>query len=176
MCRVPLRSGAILLGAWGLLAPAAAAQPVDVPYVPTPPAVVTAMLQAAHVTPADVVYDLGSGDGRIVIAAAKEFGARGVGIERNPALVAEARRNAERAGVADRVAFIEADFFTVDLSHATVVTLYLLPTVNLKVRDKLRTELARGTRVVSHAYAMGDWLPDLETEVDGRKIFTWIIR
>ena len=151
------------------------AQPVDVPFVPTPPAVVTAMLRIARVGPSDVVYDLGSGDGRIVIAAAREFGARGVGIERNPALVKEAREAAERAGVAARVRFIEQDFFEADLREATVVTLYLLPTVNLKVRDKLRSELRRGTRVVSHYYAMGDWLPDFETEVDGRKIFYWVI-
>ena len=152
------------------------AQPVDVPFVPTPPAVVTAMLRIARAGPDDVVYDLGSGDGRIVIAAAREFGARGVGIERNPALVKQARDAAERAGVAARVRFVEQDFFEADLREATVVTLYLLPTVNLKVRDKLRSELRAGTRVVSHVYAMGDWLPDFETEVDGRKIFYWVIR
>lgn len=151
------------------------AQPVDVPYVPTPSAVVSAMLTIAGVLPSDVVYDLGSGDGRIVIAAAREFGARGVGIERNPTLVAEARRNAIAAGVADRVRFVEQDFFDADLREASVVTLYLLPTVNLKIRDKLRTELRPGARVVSHYYAMGDWLPDFETEVDGRKIFYWVI-
>ena len=154
---------------------AASAQPVDVPFVPTPPAVVTAMLTIAGVGPDDVVYDLGSGDGRIVIAAGKEFGARGVGIERNAGLVKEAREAAERAGVAGRVRFVEQDFFQADLREATVVTLYLLPTVNLKVRDKLRSELRRGTRVVSHYYAMGDWLPDFETEADGRKIFYWVI-
>jgi len=152
------------------------AQPVDVPFVPTPPSVVTAMLTVARVGPDDVVYDLGSGDGRIVIAAAREFGARGVGVERNPALVKEAREAAERAGVAARVRFIEQDFFQADLREATVVTLYLLPTVNLKIRDKLRSELRAGARVVSHYYAMGDWLPDFETEVDGRKIFYWVVR
>jgi SAM-dependent methyltransferase len=159
---------------FGLAAPAAG-QPVDVPFVPTPPAVVSAMLTIARVGPSDVVYDLGSGDGRIVIAAAKEFGARGVGIERNPTLIAQARQAAERAGVAARVRFVEQDFFAADLREATVVTLYLLPTVNLKIRDKLRSELRPGTRVVSHYYAMGDWLPDFETEVDGRKIFYWVI-
>jgi SAM-dependent methyltransferase len=152
------------------------AQPVDAPYVPTPPAVVRAMLRIAKVGPSDVVYDLGSGDGRIVIAAARDFGARGVGIERNPLLIREAREHAAAAGVAGRVRFLEQDFFTVDLREATVVTLYLLPTVNLKVRDKLRAELRRGTRVVSHAYAMGDWQPDFESEIDGRKIFYWIVR
>ena len=153
----------------------AIAQPVDVPFVPTPPAVVTAMLKVARVGPDDVVYDLGSGDGRIVIAAAKQFGARAVGIERNPALVKAARAAAERAGVAARVRFVEQDFFQADLREATVVTLYLLPTVNLKIRDKLRSELRHGARVVSHYYAMGDWLPDFETEVEGRKIFYWVI-
>jgi len=152
------------------------AQPVDVPYVPTPPAVVATMLRVARVTPADIVYDLGSGDGRIVIAAARDFGARGVGIERNPRLVAEARAAASAAGVADRVRFVEQDFFKADLRGATVVTLYLLPTVNQAIRDKLRRELRPGTRVVSHAYAMGDWLPEFETEVEGRKVFSWIVR
>jgi len=154
----------------------AEAQPVDAPFVPTPPAVVHAMLRIARVGPSDVVYDLGSGDGRIVIAAARDFGARGVGIERNPLLIREAREHATAAGVADRVRFIEQDFFTVDVREATVVTLYLLPTVNLKVRDKLRAELRPGARVVSHAYAMGDWEPDFESEVDGRKIFYWVVR
>jgi SAM-dependent methyltransferase len=152
------------------------AQPVDVPFVPTPRAVVSAMLALAGVGPSDVVYDLGSGDGRIVIAAVKEFGARGVGIERNGTLIEEARDAAARAGVGGHVRFVEQDFFEVDLRRATVVTLYLLPNVNLKIRDKLRTELRPGARVVSHAYAMGDWLPDLETEVEGRKIFCWLIR
>jgi len=173
MSRMPRLASLLLLLATS--APAIA-QPVDVPFVPTPSGVVTAMLRVARVGPNDVVYDLGSGDGRIVIAAAKEFGARGVGIERNPTLVKEARTAAERAGVAARVRFVEQDFFEADLREATVVTLYLLPTVNLKIRDKLRTELRRGTRVVSHYYAMGDWLPDFETEVDGRKIFYWVIR
>jgi SAM-dependent methyltransferase len=154
----------------------ASAQPVDVPYVPTPPAIVTAMLTIARVGPSDVVYDLGSGDGRIVIAAAKAFGARGVGIECNPALIAEARAAADRVGVGDRVRFVEQDFFTANIRKASVVTLYLLPAVNLRIRGKLRSELRPGTRVVSHCYAMGDWLPDFETEVDGRKIFYWVIR
>lgn len=173
MGRMPRLTPALLLLA---LPTPCLAQPVDVPYVPTPPSIVTAMLKIARVGPNDVVYDLGSGDGRIVIAAAKQFGARGVGIERNPALVKEARAAAERAGVSGLVRFVEQDFFEADLRGATVVTLYLLPTVNLKVRDKLRSELRRGARVVSHYYAMGDWLPDFETEVDGRKIFYWAIR
>lgn len=160
-----------------LVSPAgASAQPVDAPYVPTPPAIVRAMLTIAHAGPDDVVYDLGSGDGRIVIAAAREFGARGVGIERNPLLIKEAREAAGRAGVGARVRFVEQDLFAADLREATVVTLYLLPTVNLKLRDKLRAELRRGARVVSHSYAMGDWLPDFETEVDGRQIFYWVIK
>ena len=118
----------------------------DVVYVPTPPEVVTKMLEIAGVTKDDVVYDLGSGDGRVVIAAAKEFGARGVGVEISPKLVAEARKNAEAAGVADRVRFVEQDLFEADIREATVVALYLLPALNIKLRPKLLRELKPGVR------------------------------
>ena len=132
---------------------------LDVPYVPTPEAVVEAMLSMAKVTKDDVLYDLGSGDGRIPITAAAKFGTRGVGIDLNPVRVAEAKDNAKQAGVADKVKFIEGDIFEADFSEATVVTLYLLPGVNLKLRPTIQA-MKPGTRVVSHNYDMGDWKPE----------------
>jgi predicted RNA methylase len=147
----------------------------DVIFVATPAVVVRAMLEVAKVTPDDLVLDLGSGDGRIVIAAATEFGARGVGIEIDAALIEEARDNARNAGVADRVRFLQKDLFQADISEATVVTLYLLPPLNLKLRPKLLTDLKPGTRVVSHAFHMGDWAPERELNVDGRKVYLWVI-
>lgn len=153
------------------------AQPrdLDVPYVPTPPAVVDEMLRIANVTGNDVLYDLGSGDGRIVIAAAQEFGTRGVGIDLDPQRVEEANQNAQAAGVSDRVQFRQQDLFQTDLSDATVVTLYLLPEVNLKLRPKLLDELEPGTRIVSHAFNMGDWQPEQVVEVEGRTIYFWTV-
>ena len=133
------------------------------------------MLKLAGVTSRDTVYDLGSGDGRIVIAAAKEFGARGVGIEINPERVEEARSNAKKAGVEERVKFETADLFDADLRGATVVTLYLLPDLNLRLRPKLLKELKPGARVVSHAFGMGDWPPEKEELVEGSRIFLWRI-
>jgi len=147
----------------------------DVPYVPTSMPVVDRMLELAEVTVDDVVYDLGSGDGRIVIRAATEYGARGVGIEIDEALVQEARQKADSAGVADRVAFRQGDLFEADISEATVVTLYLLPSINLRVRAKLFEELAPGTRVVSHDFAMGEWQHDERVEVDGATVYLWAI-
>lgn len=156
------------------LAPRGAAQDVasDVPYVPTPPAVVEAMLRVAGVGPEDVVFDLGSGDGRIVIAAARDFGARGTGVDIDAGLVERARENARLAGVDDRVGFVRQDLFATDLREATVVTLYLLPMVNLRLRPKL-LELPPGTRVVSHAFDMDSWTPDEEMEVEGRRVMFW---
>jgi len=139
----------------------------DVPYVPTVKSVVRKMLETADVTADDVVYDLGSGDGRIPIMAAKEFGARGVGIEIDSALVAKARQKAKAAGVADKVEFRQKDFFNVDLSDATVVTLYLWPEINIKLRPKLLKELDPGDRIVSHDFRMGEWDP--ERTVDAGK-------
>lgn len=147
----------------------------DVPYVPTGYASVDAMLRLAKVTSEDVVYDLGSGDGRIVIAAARDYGARGVGIDIDPALVEEARENAENEGVSDRVAFIEGDLFEADLREATVVTLYLLPEVNRRLRPKLFRELRPGTPVVSHAFMMGEWAPDEFQEVEDDRLYLWIM-
>jgi cyclopropane fatty-acyl-phospholipid synthase-like methyltransferase len=121
------------------------------------------------------VYDLGSGDGRIVIAAAENYGARGVGIEIDPKLVAEAKQSAERAGVANRVTFIEGDMFEADVSEATVVTLYLLEQINEKLRPKLTRELRPGSRIVSHVFRMGDWRPDEQVVVAGRNVLLWRI-
>ncbi|WP_352431648.1 methyltransferase domain-containing protein [Pyrinomonas sp.] len=149
--------------------------PLDVPYVPTPPEVVDEMLRMAAVTKDDVVYDLGCGDGRIVIAAAKKYGARGVGVDIDPQRIKEAHENARKEGVADRVKFIQQDLFQTDLSEATVVTLYLLPDINLKLRPKLWRELRSGARVVSHAFTMGDWEPERTANVDGRMVYFWTI-
>lgn len=147
----------------------------DVIFVPTPTEVVEAMLKAAKVTKNDVVYDLGCGDGRIVITAAKEYGARGIGIDIDPQRISEARANAEKAGVTDRVKFLEQDLFETDFHEATVVTLYLLPSLNVKLRPKLLKELKPGTRIVSHAFDMGDWKPEQEIDVDGRTVYLWTV-
>jgi SAM-dependent methyltransferase len=147
----------------------------DIHFVPTPEEVVDAMLDLARVTPNDVVYDLGSGDGRIIIAAARRFGARGVGIDLDPRLVAEARENAERAGVADRVTFIEGDLFEANIADATVVTLYLLTSINERLRPKLTRELPAGARIVSHQFNMGDWTPEQQVFVAGRPLYLWTI-
>ncbi|PSN81473.1 hypothetical protein C8B47_00850 [filamentous cyanobacterium CCP4] len=145
----------------------------DVVYIPTPPAVVDEMLRLADVQSDDMIYDLGSGDGRIVIAAAEEYGARGVGIDIDPERVQQARQNAEQANVADRVEFRQADLFESDFSEATVVTLYLLPDLNLRLRPQLLTQLEPGTRIVSHAFDMGEWVPEQVSEVEGQTIYYW---
>lgn len=151
----------------------------DAPFVPTPDHVVHAMLRLAAVGKDDVVYDLGSGDGRIVIAAARDFGARGVGIEIDPRLVFQSLRSAERAGVGERVRFIHQDLFETELGPATVVTLYLSRELNARLRPKLLRELRPGTRVVSHEHDMGDWRPAQQAriEVDGseRTLYLWVI-
>lgn len=148
----------------------------DVFYVPTPQEVVDAMLQLARVTPNDVVYDLGSGDGRIPITAAQKYGARGVGIDIDPVRIQEARENAKLANVTDKVTFLNQDLFESNISDATVVTLYLLPSLNEKLMPKLKKELKPGTRVVSHAFSMGTWEPDEKREIGGRTIYLWRIR
>jgi SAM-dependent methyltransferase len=149
---------------------------LDVPYVPTPQDVVDRMLAVAKVGKNDVVYDLGCGDGRIVVTAAKQFGARGVGIDINPERIAEARANAKKAGVAQRVDLRVANLFETDLSPASVVTLYLLPNINLKLRPQLWKQLRPGTRVVSHAFDMGaDWPPEQTVDASGRTIYLWTI-
>ncbi|MBG1257692.1 class I SAM-dependent methyltransferase [Nostoc commune] len=147
----------------------------DVPYVPTPQPVVDAMLKVAKVGKNDVLYDLGSGDGRIVNTAAQKFGTRGIGIDINPERIQEANDNAQKAGVTDRVKFVQQDLFTTDFSEATVVTLYLLPEVNAKLRPKLLSELKPGTRIVSHAFDMGDWKPEQTLNVEGKTIYYWVV-
>lgn len=147
----------------------------DVRFDPTPTPVVRAMLVLAGVGPDDVVYDLGSGDGRIVIMAAREFGARGVGIEIDPALVARAHASARDAGVADRVEFRVGDMYVADVRPATVVTLFLHPEPNLKLRPRLRSDLPPGARIVSYIWHMGDWQPDAVRRINTRRIFLWRI-
>ncbi|MBE9010793.1 class I SAM-dependent methyltransferase, partial [Pseudanabaenaceae cyanobacterium LEGE 13415] len=146
------------------------------PYVPTHEAVVNRMLQIANVNSNDVVYDLGSGDGRIPIAAVRQFNAkRAVGVDINPVRVQEAKQNAQQANVTDRVEFRQEDLFKTDFRNATVVTLYLLPDVNLRLRPRLLSELRPGTRIVSHAFDMGDWKPERVENVDGRTIYYWTV-
>jgi SAM-dependent methyltransferase len=138
---------------------------IDVPFVVTPDHVTRAMLELAEVKPGDFVIDLGSGDGRIVIVAAKQFGARGLGVEIVPELVEKSRENAKKAGVADRVEFRLQDLFATDLSQASVITMYLLPDVNLLLKPRL-LKLEPGTRIVSHDWDMGDWKPDRVVVID----------
>ena len=158
-----------------MLAQSAAVKP-DVVYIPTPQPVVEAMLALAQVKPGDVVYDLGSGDGRVVITAAKKFGAEGVGIEIDPALVRQATANAAAAGVANRVRFVNQNLFEADLSKATVVTLYLLQSLNEQLRPKLVRELKPGARVVSHVFNMGpEWPAERIETIDRSRIFLWSI-
>jgi SAM-dependent methyltransferase len=148
----------------------------DVQFVPTRQAIVDAMLRLANVGPADVVYDLGSGDGRIVIIAAEKFGARGVGIEMVPRLVEMSRELAREGEVEDRVTFIEGDLFTADISEATVVTLYLSPSINRRLLPKLRAELRPGTRIVSRQFRFGSWVPDVTIRADdGTDLFLWTV-
>jgi predicted RNA methylase len=149
----------------------------DVIYVPTPQEVVDAMLKLANVTSKDVVYDLGSGDGRIPITAAKTYGARAVGIDIDPQRIKEATENLKTAGVGDKVKFMNADLFETNLSEATVVTLYLLPSLNIKLMPKLQKELRSGTRIVSHSFDMGtEWPPEKTEEINGRRIYYWTIK
>jgi hypothetical protein len=159
LCRALAASLSALfaIGAW--------AEELSVPYVPTPQEVVERMLQMAKVGPGDYVIDLGSGDGRIVVTAARKHGARGFGVDLNPARIIEANENARNAGVADKVAFYQRDLFETDLSQATVITMYLLPRVNLELRPKL-LELKPGTRIVSHDFSMNDWTPDVKVTMD----------
>ena len=148
---------------------------LDVPYVQTPPKVVTAMLHMAHVGANDVVVDLGCGDGRIVVAAAREFGARGVGYDIDPDRISEARRNAAQAGVAARAQFVQKNLFDVSISEATVVTVFLLPSVLEKLRPHLLGDLAPGTRIVSHSFPIRNWKPDQKLEVEGRTLYLYTV-
>jgi SAM-dependent methyltransferase len=171
--------GLLAAAVLGLSAVGAAAQTeppaLDVPYVPTPQPVVDAMLRLAKVKRGDVLYDLGSGDGRIVITAAKRYGVRGTGIDIDPQRIREANANARKAGVAGRVRFVNEDLFQIDFSDATVVTLYLLPRLNLQLRPRLINELQPGTRIVSHGFDMGDWTPDRVVQVGSSTIYLWTV-
>jgi precorrin-6B methylase 2 len=166
--------GALVVPSSAQQAPAQLRSP-DVIFVPTPQEVVDAMLKLANVTKNDVVYDLGSGDGRIPITAARTYGARGVGIDIDPQRIKEATENLKTSGMGDRVRFLNQDLFTTNISEATVVTLYLLPSLNLKVLPKLNAELKPGTRVVSHAFDMGDIKPQQTQNVNGRTIYLWTV-
>jgi precorrin-6B methylase 2 len=160
----------------GLGGAAAQTPSLDVPFVPTPQSVVDRMLELANVKKGDKLYDLGSGDGRIVITAARQYGARGVGIDLDPVRIREARDNAHKAGVDKQVTFIAGDLFKADLSDADVVTLYLLTSVNRDLRPQLWQQLKVGTRVVSHAFDMGsEWPPERTESVDGRTIYFWTV-
>ena len=148
----------------------------DIHWVPTPPAVVDAMLKLADVKPTDVVYDLGCGDGRMVIAAAKQYGTRGVGVDLDPARIREARANAKAQGVDQLVTFRVGDMFETDLREATVVMLYLLPELNRRLKPKLFAELPPGARVVSHDFDMGkDWPPDRSVNLGADGIYMWVM-
>jgi cyclopropane fatty-acyl-phospholipid synthase-like methyltransferase len=148
----------------------------DVIFVPTPQNVVNAMLKLANVQKGDIVYDLGCGDGRLVVTAVKDFGARrAVGIDINPERIKESQETAKTAGVTDRVTFRNEDLFEADIKEATVVTLYLLQSLNEKLRPKLWKDLKPGTRIVSHTFSMGDWKPEKEVDVEGRTIYFWTV-
>lgn len=152
-----------------------AAVSLDVPYVPTPPEVVKRMLEVTKVGPEDFVIDLGSGDGRIAIAAVKDFKAKGaMGVDLNPERIAEANANAKEAGVSDKVEFREANLFHTDFSAASVLTMYLLPDVNVSLREKI-LQMKPGTRVVSHAFDMDEWEADHYERVDGRSVYMWVV-
>jgi SAM-dependent methyltransferase len=176
-----LLSALLLLcaGATATAAEEAATRPkrkLDVWYVATPPEIVDRMLDVAKVRTGDVVYDLGCGDGRMVIAAAKKFGTRGVGVDLDPARIREARANAKQAGVEGLVTFKVADLFETDIREATVVMLYLLPNLNQRLRPKLFAELRPGARVVSHDWDMGrDWPPDRSVKLGGDAIYLWVM-
>jgi SAM-dependent methyltransferase len=148
---------------------------INTPYVQTPQEVVSAMLELAHVTSGDTLYDLGCGDGRIAITAARDFGAHAVGIDINPDRVRESMENASKAGVTALVEFVQKDFFDADLSRATVVAFYLLPEVNRELLPKLLHVLKPGTRIVSHAFDFGSWKPEQAVEVNGCKVFLWTV-
>ena len=167
-----------------LIALPASGADTSVPYVPTPQSVVDRMLEIGKVGPQDYLIDLGSGDGRIVVTAAKKYGARGFGVDLNPTRIAEANENARKAGVTDKVTFHRTDLFETDLARASIITMYLLPRVNLDLRPKL-LELKPGTRIVSHDFSMGDWQPEHHEQVDAKDkyggsgglsdVYLWIV-
>ncbi len=148
---------------------------LDVPYVPTPQDVVDRMLDIVKPTSGDFVMDLGCGDGRMLVTAASKFGARGRGVDLNPVRIQEATENAKKANVTDKVQFEVKNLFETSISQATVLTIYLLPSVNLQLRPRILSEMKPGSRIVSHAFHMADWEPDLQDEVRGRNIYHWVV-
>jgi precorrin-6B methylase 2 len=174
-----IHPGLLLICAAALLAGPALLPAQDVPYVPTPPEVVERMLALAEVRKGDVVYDLGCGDGRIVVAAARIPGVQAVCVESDPRLIEEGRKSAAAQGVGDRVRFVQGDLFEAPLHEATVVTLYLLQSVNLRLRPRLLSELKPGTRIVSHTFDMGDWEPQERVVVNmplrEHVIYRWVV-
>jgi hypothetical protein len=178
MSQTVRRSAYLLVVTAGLASVGALAQErpkLDVVYVPTPQAVVDRMLEMAEVKPTDFVIDLGSGDGRMVITAAVKYGARGYGVDIDPERIQEANQNAQQAGVTDKVSFKIGDLFKEDISKADVMTMYLLTSINLRLRPLILNELKPGSRVVSHAFNMGDWEPDQTDTVDGKSIYFWYV-
>jgi cyclopropane fatty-acyl-phospholipid synthase-like methyltransferase len=180
--RARIITAILVLTVSGLI-PIAAQQPAqearrpDIHWVPTPPAVVDAMLKLADVKASDVVYDLGCGDGIIVTTAAQKYGARAVGIDIDPVRVKEATDRAQKMGVSDKVKILQGDLFEADIKDASVVTLYLLTSLNIKLMPKLKKELKPGTRVVSQSFNMGEeWPPEKEIQVDGRSVYLWTIK
>jgi SAM-dependent methyltransferase len=175
---ISLIAGTAILGAAGvsrLMADTKAPPKLDVPYVPTPNDVVDRMLQLARVGPDDYLIDLGCGDGRIPVTAAQRFGISAYGVDIDPVRIAEARENARQAGVADKVRFEVRNLFQTDISRASVLTLYLLPHVNLELRPRILSELKPGTRVVSHQFDMGDWYPERTEKIGARSIHLWTV-
>ena len=170
----PLIAAALLLASFAAAQTEPKPRP-EVPYVPTENTVVQAMLDLAGVKSTDIVYDLGCGDGRIVVLAAKNYGAHGVGVDIDPERIRDARANAQRNGVENLVRFEAKDLFDTDVHEATVVTLYLLPAVNLRLRPKLLKDLKPGTRIVSHSFDMGDWKPEKEEVVEGQRLYLWTV-
>ncbi len=171
-----IAAAALVAGSLYVSAQRVHAQRLDVPYVPTPQQVVDRMLELANVGKDDILYDLGSGDGRIAISAVKNRGAKqAFGIDINPVRIKEATENAKIAGVTDRVTFLEQDLFKTDFSKATVLTMYLLTDVNLRLRPVILETLKPGTRVVSHAFNLGDWEPDYSDKPDGRDVYMWVV-
>ena len=169
-------TGAAALVAASALPRAALAQPaLDVPYVPTPQDVVDRMLSLVKPTAQDFVMDLGCGDGRMLVTAASKFGARGFGVDLNPVRIQEATANAKAANVSDKIRFEVRNLFQTSIKDANVLTMYLLPSVNLQLRPRILDEMRPGSRIVSHAFHMGDWEPDVQTEAIGRTIYHWIV-
>jgi SAM-dependent methyltransferase len=175
LCTIAVVSGSLIAALTAAGAGQTRPRTPDIHFVPTHQTIAVAMLTLAGVTDADIVYDLGSGDGRIVITAAQRFGARGVGIELDQKLVGISRQVAREGEVADRVTFVEGDLFKADISNATVVTLFLSNTVNMRLESKLRRELRPGTRIVSQRFPIGTWVPDQSVKVEGETLMLWTI-